>query len=109
MIFHSSASLWLYMLLLDVLYIFYKTKFDAEKGLVSRMDPGHCIYKVSKSIRNVKPQAYRPQVVLIGLHNRSIKQTANDGAGTSSDQGYAYSHTILSLSWFMEQVSLIEI
>uniref|UniRef100_A0A0D3AKQ8 Uncharacterized protein n=1 Tax=Brassica oleracea var. oleracea TaxID=109376 RepID=A0A0D3AKQ8_BRAOL len=51
------------------------------------MDPGHCIYKVSKSIRNVKPQAYRPQVVLIGLHNRSIKQTANDGAGTSSDQG----------------------
>lgn len=77
MIFHSSVSLWSYMLLLDVLNIFYKTKFDAEKGLVSRssrMDPEHCIYKVSKSIRDVKPQAYRPQVVLVGLHNRSINR-----------------------------------
>nr|VDD20503.1 unnamed protein product [Brassica oleracea] len=52
------------------------------------MDPEHCIYIVSKSIRDVKPQAYRPQVVLIGLHNRSIKpNVAKDGAGTSSDQG----------------------
>ncbi|KAG2301371.1 hypothetical protein Bca52824_030022 [Brassica carinata] len=50
------------------------------------MDPERCIYKVSKSIRKVKPEAYRPQVVLIGLLNRCRKQkVAKDGAGTSSD------------------------
>lgn len=57
------------------------------------MDPERCIYRVSQLIRKVKPEAYRPRVVLIGLLNRCRKQkNAKDGAGTSSDPKHEYTH-----------------
>lgn len=53
------------------------------------MAPVTCIYKVPGSMREVKPEAYRPRMVIIGLHNRSAKpKAAKDGAETSSDPGY---------------------
>ncbi|CAA7032770.1 unnamed protein product [Microthlaspi erraticum] len=55
---------------------------------MSRTDTERCIYKVSATMRDVKPEAYRPRMALIGLHNRSANpKVAKDGAGTSNDPG----------------------
>ncbi|EOA34493.1 hypothetical protein CARUB_v10022034mg [Capsella rubella] len=44
-----------------------------------------CIYRVPSRIRDVKPEAYTPQMVVIGPLHRSPKpSTATDGAETSS-------------------------
>ncbi|KAL1215214.1 hypothetical protein V5N11_016980 [Cardamine amara subsp. amara] len=49
--------------------------------------PKPCIYRVPRQIRDVKPEAYTPRMVLIGPLHRSLKSfdIAKDGAETSSD------------------------
>lgn len=75
---------------------------------MSRTNPERCIYRVSDTMRDVKPEAYRPRMALIGLRNRSANPgVAKDGAGTSNDPGYEYTYTILSLT--MEHSSVVEI
>uniref|UniRef100_A0A1J3JJX0 UPF0481 protein n=1 Tax=Noccaea caerulescens TaxID=107243 RepID=A0A1J3JJX0_NOCCA len=55
---------------------------------MSRTNPERCIYRVSDTMRDVKPEAYRPRMALIGLRNRSANPgVAKDGAGTSNDPG----------------------
>ncbi|KAG7589028.1 hypothetical protein ISN44_As07g013450 [Arabidopsis suecica] len=44
-----------------------------------------CIYRVPSHIRDVKPQAYTPRMVVIGPLHRYPKSTTIDGAETSSD------------------------
>ncbi|KAL1215212.1 hypothetical protein V5N11_016979 [Cardamine amara subsp. amara] len=49
--------------------------------------PKPCIYRVPRKIRDEKPEAYTPRMVLIGPLHRSLKSfdIAKDGAETSSD------------------------
>lgn len=41
--------------------------------------PEHCIFRVPRRMREVKPEAYRPQIVVIGPLHRSLDATTNNG------------------------------
>ena len=56
-----------------------------------------CICRVPSRIRDVKPEAYTPRMVVIGPLHRSRKSTANDDAGTSINPWYV-KHKTYTLS-----------